>query len=182
MQADLLVYNSAQVLTVASPDGPKRGPDMRELDIIPHGGVAIRDGRVLLTGPSDELQANVRAERLFDAGGGVVMPGFVDPHTHLVWAGERAGEFEKRIAGATYGLSTSGIAGPDGGTPDKPVGLVCIGLATPRTAVGHRFVVSNFNRRMNKQVFAETALDILRRHLLGTETSSVNYNALLRKN
>jgi imidazolonepropionase len=102
MQADLLIYDAAQVLTVASPGGPKRGAAMGELGIIPRGGVAIRDGRVLSVGPSEELRDQVRAVRSLSASGQVVMPGFVDPHTHLVWAGERANEFEMRVAGASY--------------------------------------------------------------------------------
>jgi len=75
----------------------------------------------------------------------------------------------KRISGASYGLSTSGIAGPEGGTDEKPVGTVCIGLATPRASVGHRFTFLNYNRLRNKQIFAMTALDLLRRDLLGIE-------------
>jgi nicotinamide-nucleotide amidase len=73
----------------------------------------------------------------------------------------------RKIGGATYGLSTSGIAGPDGGTPDKPVGTVCIGLATPQDVVGHRFTFLGLNRDRNKAIFAMTAMDTLRRHLLG---------------
>ncbi len=72
----------------------------------------------------------------------------------------------KRISGATYGLSTTGIAGPDGGTEGKPVGTVCIGLATPDAVYAHRFHFSSFNRLMNKKIFAITALDLLRRELL----------------
>jgi competence/damage-inducible protein CinA-like protein len=72
----------------------------------------------------------------------------------------------KRISGATYGLSTTGIAGPDGGTESKPVGTVCIGLATPDAVYAHRFHFSSFNRLMNKKIFAITALDLLRRELL----------------
>ncbi len=102
MQADLLVYNASQLLSVASPDGPKRGAAMSDLGIIPSGAVAIRDGRVLAVGSSDRLLEQVQAVRRIDAGGRVVMPGFVDPHTHLVWAGDRADEFEKRVAGADY--------------------------------------------------------------------------------
>jgi nicotinamide-nucleotide amidase len=71
-----------------------------------------------------------------------------------------------RISGATYGISTSGIAGPDGGTPDKPVGTVCIGLATPQKVVGHRFTFPGLSRDRNKAIFAMTAMDTLRRHLL----------------
>jgi nicotinamide-nucleotide amidase len=73
----------------------------------------------------------------------------------------------RSISGATYGLATSGIAGPTGGTKDKPVGTVCIGLATPHANVGHRFYFWLGNRIMNKQVFAVAALDVLRRELLG---------------
>jgi imidazolonepropionase len=102
MQADLLIHNTTQLLTVASPGGPKRGGAMRDLGIIPGGGVAIRDGRVLAVGPSDELRRQVRTPRILDAGGRVALPGFVDPHTHLVWAGERADEFEMRVGGASY--------------------------------------------------------------------------------
>ena len=102
MQADLLIRNAAQLLTLASPGGPKRGAEMGELGIIPGGAVAIGDGLILATGPSDQLARQVRAGRTLDAGGRVVMPGFVDPHTHLVWAGARADEFEMRVGGATY--------------------------------------------------------------------------------
>ncbi|MCP4373646.1 MAG: competence/damage-inducible protein A [Deltaproteobacteria bacterium] len=72
----------------------------------------------------------------------------------------------RRISGATYGLSTTGIAGPDGGTENKPVGTVCIGLATPAIDYAHRFHFSFFNRLMNKKIFAMTALDLLRKELL----------------
>ena len=102
MQADLLILNAAQLLTLASPGGPKRGAAMRDLGIVPGGAVAIGDGLVLATGPSDQLAHQVRAGRTLDASGRVVMPGFVDPHTHLLWAGARADEFEMRVAGATY--------------------------------------------------------------------------------
>ncbi|MGD8398922.1 MAG: amidohydrolase family protein, partial [Anaerolineae bacterium] len=102
MQADLLIYDASQVLTVSSPEGPKRGAEMKELGIIPDGAVAIRNGRVLDVGPSAELRSQVRAAQTLYAGGHVIMPGFVDPHTHLVWAGGRADEFRMRVAGAGY--------------------------------------------------------------------------------
>jgi imidazolonepropionase len=102
VDADLLVWNAAQVLTIASPGGPKRGATMSDLGIIPDGAVAVRDGRVLAVGPTAALREQVRAAHTLDADGRVVMPGFVDPHTHLVWAGERADEFEMRVAGVSY--------------------------------------------------------------------------------
>lgn len=72
----------------------------------------------------------------------------------------------KRIAGATFGLAVSGIAGPDGGTEDKPVGTVCIGLATPDAVRCRRDFFSTGCRRRNKAIFAASALDMLRRALL----------------
>lgn len=72
--------------------------------------------------------------------------------------------------GATYGLATSGIAGPDGGTPDKPVGLVCLGLAGPNGLIRTRQLEYRFtSRAMNKALFAMAALDTLRRHLMSHE-------------
>lgn len=73
----------------------------------------------------------------------------------------------RKIAGATYGLSTSGIAGPGGGTKDKPVGTVCIGVATPNSIAGHHFHYADNNRSRNKRIFAITALDLMRRELSG---------------
>ncbi|MDX9787567.1 MAG: CinA family nicotinamide mononucleotide deamidase-related protein [Desulfobacterales bacterium] len=74
----------------------------------------------------------------------------------------------RRITGATYGLATSGIAGPGGGTPDKPAGTVCIGLSAPDGTHAYRFHFSYGGRRlMNKQMFAMKALDLLRRKLIG---------------
>jgi nicotinamide-nucleotide amidase len=75
----------------------------------------------------------------------------------------------QRISGATYGLATSGIAGPTGGTEDKPVGTVCIGLATPHDCAGYRFHFWFGDRMLNKQVFAVAALEVLRRELLGLD-------------
>jgi competence/damage-inducible protein CinA-like protein len=73
----------------------------------------------------------------------------------------------QQVSNATFGLSISGIAGPGGATDDKPVGTVCIGLADTRSVQGYRFNFTYENRWMNKCVFAITALDMLRRKLLG---------------
>lgn len=76
-------------------------------------------------------------------------------------------EGARRVAGADYGLSTSGIAGPGGGSPDKPVGTVCIGLATPRKSMAKRFNFYFGNRQAHKSIFAAAALDMLRLELMG---------------
>lgn len=74
----------------------------------------------------------------------------------------------QRISGATYGLATSGIAGPGGATGGKPVGTVCIGLACPDFVKGRRYQFTFGNRRMNKRIFAAAALELLRRELLAS--------------
>ena len=101
MRADLLVQNAAQLLTIASP-GPRAGREMGDLGILPNASVAILDGRIVGVGPAQELEGEIRARRIVDASGRVVMPGFVDPHTHLVFAGSRVDEFEMRLSGASY--------------------------------------------------------------------------------
>lgn len=101
MHVDLFIHSAAQLLTLAS-DGPKRGAAMEELGIIEHGAVAVKDGLIGLVGPTSELRGQVTAAEEIDAAGKVVMPGFVDPHTHLVFVSDRADEFEQRIKGATY--------------------------------------------------------------------------------
>lgn len=101
MQVDLFIHNATQLLTLAC-DGPKHGAAMEELGIIKDGAIVIKDGLVALVGPTSEVRRQVTAAEEIDASGKVVMPGFVDPHTHLVFAGERAGEFELRVKGATY--------------------------------------------------------------------------------
>ena len=100
---DLLIHSAEQLCVVPTHDeGPQRGAALGDLGLIPDGALAARNGRVVAVGPSAELRARFQAETTIDAGGRCVMPGFVDPHTHLPWAGDRAGEFEQRLAGATY--------------------------------------------------------------------------------
>jgi imidazolonepropionase len=101
MHADILIHSAAQLLTLAGPY-PRRGTTMSDLGLIEDGAVAIRDGRIAAAGPTVEVQAEFTATEEIDATGKVVMPGFVDPHTHAVWAGDRADEFEMRLRGATY--------------------------------------------------------------------------------
>ena len=75
---------------------------MSELGLIENGAVAASRGLITLVGTTEEVLAQTEAEEMIDASNGVVMPGFVDPHTHLVFAGSREDEFESRLKGATY--------------------------------------------------------------------------------
>ncbi len=103
MQDELVIHNARQLLTIASPNGPKRGTAMNELGIIEDGAVMVRGERIVLVGSTEEVLARVEGDaQLIDASDKVVMPSFVDPHTHLVFAGDRAAEFELRLQGATY--------------------------------------------------------------------------------
>jgi imidazolonepropionase len=97
---DLLIHSAAQVLTLAG--GPQRGAELGRLGLIENGAVAIAGGRVLAVGPTAEVRRRHLARREIDATRRVVLPGFVDPHTHVVWMGDRAAEFELRLRGATY--------------------------------------------------------------------------------
>jgi imidazolonepropionase len=101
-QIDLLILNINQLVTCASPDGPKRKEAMQEVGLIEKGAVAVKDGQIVAVGRSADLQAAYTAEQTIDAAGKVVCPGFVDPHTHVVYAGDRVGEFEMRLKGASY--------------------------------------------------------------------------------
>jgi imidazolonepropionase len=96
----MLIHSISQLLTLAG--GAQRGVDLGKLGIIRDGAVLVRDGLIAAVGSSTELRGAYRGEKEVDARGKVVMPGFVDPHTHLVWAGNRAAEFEMRLQGKTY--------------------------------------------------------------------------------
>ncbi|MGB9673106.1 MAG: imidazolonepropionase [Anaerolineales bacterium] len=96
----MLLHSASQLITLAG--GPQRGHELGKLSIIPNGAVLIRSGIIEAVGTTAELRAAYPDEPEFDALDRVVMPGFVDPHTHLIWAGDRAAEFEMRLEGKTY--------------------------------------------------------------------------------
>ena len=96
----MLIHSASQLLTLAG--GPQRGSELGRLGIIPNGAVLIHEDKIAAVGSSAELLAAYPDEHLIDAGGKVVMPGFVDPHTHAIWSGDRSVEFEQRREGKTY--------------------------------------------------------------------------------
>ncbi|HOW91562.1 MAG TPA: imidazolonepropionase [Anaerolineaceae bacterium] len=96
----MLIHSASQLLTLAG--GPRRGNQPVDLGIIEDGAVLFSGDRIIAVGASRDLLARYPDEERFDARGRVVMPGLIDPHTHLVWAGDRAAEFEARLQGRTY--------------------------------------------------------------------------------
>jgi imidazolonepropionase len=100
--SSLAVLHTSQLVTLTGPKRPRVGTELSELGIIRDGGMLIRDGEIERVGPSDEIEKNGSDAEVVDARGRVVMPGFVDAHTHLVFAGNRLDDFERRARGETY--------------------------------------------------------------------------------
>jgi imidazolonepropionase len=99
----IAVINCGQLVTMAGPARPRTGAELRELSIIESGALLVRNGRVAQAGAASEIEREITSEcEVIDAGGRVVMPGFVDAHTHPVFAGTRANEFEERATGVSY--------------------------------------------------------------------------------
>jgi imidazolonepropionase len=103
--ADLLIRNTTEIYTCAGP-APRRGPAQAEAGRIARGAIASYRGTIVYVGSEDgwaqavELTADAQA---IDADRGSIVPGFVDPHTHVVFAGDRRHELTRRLAGASYG-------------------------------------------------------------------------------
>lgn len=105
----LLLVNAGQLLTLRAPSrGPRRGPELKELGIIQDGAVLSLGGKIVSVGGSRDalhdpwVMKNRKRVREIDCGGKVVLPGFVDAHTHPVFAAPRLADFEKRVSGASY--------------------------------------------------------------------------------
>ncbi|HSF22707.1 MAG TPA: imidazolonepropionase [Blastocatellia bacterium] len=112
MSRELLLTHASQLVTLGGPARARIGTEMRELAIVPDGALLVRGGRIAAVGTSSEIekQASANVEKV-DATGRVVMPGFVDAHTHPVFAGTREDEYEMRA----HGLSYQEIAAQGGG-------------------------------------------------------------------
>jgi imidazolonepropionase len=100
--SSLAVLHASQLVTLSGPKRPRLGRELSALGIIRDGGMLIRDGKIESVGPTNEIEKNVGDAEVVDAGGRVVMPGFVDAHTHLVFAGNRLDDYERRARGETY--------------------------------------------------------------------------------
>ncbi|MEA2095575.1 MAG: imidazolonepropionase [Candidatus Cloacimonadota bacterium] len=102
MKADLLIINAKELLTLAGSKSPRTGTEMNELGIINNGAIAVKDNKIIAVGTTEKIAADFQAGKVIDAANKVVMPGFVDPHTHPVFKQTRENEFEMRILGKSY--------------------------------------------------------------------------------
>src|SRR5690349_14823131 len=111
--ADLVIEHADLIATCAGP-APRRGPAQREITPIQNASLAAHAGRIVFVGPAGDLTRSVEvldsATRI-DATGCTVVPGFVDAHTHVVYAGDRRDELRRRLAGATYADIAAGGGG-----------------------------------------------------------------------
>lgn len=99
----LAIINCSQLVTLADPARARVGPEMRELSIVADGAMLVVGERIASVGSRQAIEPLIEADcEVIDAGGRVLMPGFVDAHTHPVFAGTRAEEFEERARGSTY--------------------------------------------------------------------------------
>lgn len=109
--ADLLIDHADLVATCAGP--APRGGAQGDIAAVPHASVASSGGRIVFVGPAEECRRQVSLEpgaTVVAGRGRTVVPGFVDPHTHLVFAGDRRDELQRRLAGATYAEIAAGAA------------------------------------------------------------------------
>lgn len=104
MNGRLLIRGARQLLTLRGPSGPRRGASLQDLAIIENGALLLDGPRITEVGPTSRIEnlAEARGARDIDASGKVVLPGFVDSHTHLVFGPARLADYEMRCAGKSY--------------------------------------------------------------------------------
>ncbi len=101
-KCDLIIHGAGQLLTCAANGKPKRLAEMQSVGLIADGAVTVSDGKIAAVGKTDEILREFVSETIIDANGKIVSPGFVECHTHIVFAGNRLSEFELKIKGADY--------------------------------------------------------------------------------
>src|SRR5204863_3566746 len=136
-----LIHNASEVLTCAGP-APRRGPAQADARSLSHSAVASAGGRIVFVGFESLISTEVQLSPdavVVDARGGAVVPGFVDPHTHVAFAGDRRGELRRRLGGATY----QEIASEGGGI---------LGSVVATRAASEGTIVSDTRRRLDEML------------------------------
>ena len=112
VKGTLAVLHASQLVSLAGAGRPRIGAELCDLAIIPNGGMLVREGTIVATGSSEEIEKRMPGDaEVVDATGRVVLPGFVDAHAHPVFGGDRLDEFEMRARGATYEEIATGGGG-----------------------------------------------------------------------
>lgn len=102
-KADLLIVNANELVTLeGNNQKPRTGKQMLDLGIIRNGALAVKDGTIAAVGNTPAIGKVYKSENIVSASGKTVLPGFIDPHTHLVFAGSREDEFQMRVEGTPY--------------------------------------------------------------------------------
>jgi imidazolonepropionase len=102
-KVDLLIVNVNELVTLAGNNQkPRIKQEMLDLGIIRNGAIAVKEGKIAAIGKTPELTKVYKAEAVLSGSGKTVLPGFVDPHTHLVFAGSREDEFQLRVDGVSH--------------------------------------------------------------------------------
>ena len=102
MQVDTIITDCRQILTLKGSPAPRTGAELRDLGLIGDGAIAIKDGRISAVATRAEILAQYSAPEIISAGHNLILPGFVDAHTHPVFLHTREDEFAQRLAGKTY--------------------------------------------------------------------------------
>lgn len=150
--------------------GPRRGKRLSDPAILENAAVVIRDGKFLEVGNSAELLWRYPLAERLDAAGRAVVPGFVDPHTHLIWAGDRANEFEMRLQGKTY-MEIMAAGG----------GILATLTATHKTSL-QELVAQSLERALRAFSYGTTTMEAKTGYGLDLETEFKQLEAILLLN
>jgi imidazolonepropionase len=157
-RADFVVRKARRLFTCAGP-APRRGPAQSDTSPIEDGAVASLDGRIVFVGTTAACAADVEPTAnatVLDAAGADVVPGFVDPHTHLVYGGDRRHELRERLAGATYAEIAAGGGG------------ILSTVAATRAASDNALLESGLDRLAAMSACGTTTVEIKSGYGLGT--------------
>lgn len=150
--------------------GARRGARLAEPAILDDAAVVISDGKIFEVGNSEALLAHYPLAERFNASGMVVVPGFVDPHTHLIWAGDRANEFEMRLQGKTY-MEIMAAGG----------GILATLTATRRASL-EELVAQSLERALRAFYYGTTTMEAKTGYGLDLETEFKQLEAILLLN